>query len=57
MIIDVFFKVDDYIEIIGVGGKKYCIFIVIDDMEVYIKLIDNIFLEILYFIDFKLKDV
>ncbi|KAI2594740.1 SAM and HD domain containing deoxynucleoside triphosphate triphosphohydrolase 1 [Homo sapiens] len=56
MITDAFLKADDYIEITGAGGKKYRISTAIDDMEAYTKLTDNIFLEILYSTDPKLKD-
>ncbi|XP_054323732.1 deoxynucleoside triphosphate triphosphohydrolase SAMHD1 isoform X1 [Pongo pygmaeus] len=56
MITDAFLKADDYIEITGAGGKKYGISTAIDDMEAYTKLTDNIFLEILYSTDPKLKD-
>uniref|UniRef100_A0A0D9RC48 Deoxynucleoside triphosphate triphosphohydrolase SAMHD1 n=1 Tax=Chlorocebus sabaeus TaxID=60711 RepID=A0A0D9RC48_CHLSB len=56
MITDAFLKADDYIEITGAGGKKYRISTAIDDMEAYTKLTDNIFLEILYSTDPKLKE-
>nr|XP_008993677.2 deoxynucleoside triphosphate triphosphohydrolase SAMHD1 isoform X2 [Callithrix jacchus] len=55
MITDAFLKADPYIEITGTEGKKYCISTAIDDMEAYTKLTDNIFLEILYSTDPKLK--
>ncbi|XP_032150907.1 deoxynucleoside triphosphate triphosphohydrolase SAMHD1 isoform X2 [Sapajus apella] len=55
MITDAFLKADPYIEITGTEGKKYSISTAIDDMEAYTKLTDNIFLEILYSTDPKLK--
>ncbi|XP_012310482.2 deoxynucleoside triphosphate triphosphohydrolase SAMHD1 isoform X2 [Aotus nancymaae] len=55
MITDAFLKADPYIEITGTEGRKYSISTAIDDMEAYTKLTDNIFLEILYSTDPKLK--
>ncbi|XP_074148702.1 deoxynucleoside triphosphate triphosphohydrolase SAMHD1-like [Sminthopsis crassicaudata] len=56
MITDAFLKADPHIEIEGSGGKKYKLSTAIDDMEAYVKLTDNIFLEILQSRDPKLAE-
>ncbi|KAM9095263.1 deoxynucleoside triphosphate triphosphohydrolase SAMHD1-like [Sarcophilus harrisii] len=56
MMTHAFLKADPHIEIEGSGGKKYTLSTAIDDMEAYVKLTDNIFLEILHSPDPKLAE-